>query len=74
MEACQSAVVQSAVVAAVAASVAGAYQSAVEPIVFARTDSESLPERMSACSAAAVCWLEAYSSVVTAAPVLVAVH
>ena len=74
VEACQSAAVQSAVVAAVAASVAGAYQSAVEPIVFARTDSESLPERMSACSAAAVCWLEACSSAAAAAPALAAVH
>ena len=74
VEACQSAAVRSAVVAVVAAFVAGAYQSVVEPFVFARTDSESQPERTYACSAAAVCWLEAYSSVVTAAPVLVAVH
>ena len=75
VEACQSAVMQSAVVAVVAAFVAGAYLSVVEPFVFARTDFESQLERTSACSAAAaVCWLEAYSSVVTAAPALVAVH
>lgn len=75
VEACQSAVVQSAVVAAAAAAfVAEACLSVVEPFAFARTDSELQPERMSGCSAAAVCWLEAYSSVVAAAPVLVAVH
>lgn len=67
VEACQSAVVQSAVVAE-------AYLSVVEPVVFARTDSESLPERMSECSAAAMCWLEACSSAVAAGPALAAVH
>lgn len=67
VEACQSAVVQSAVVAE-------AYLSVVEPIVFARTDSESLRERMSECSAAAMCWLEACSSAVAAAPALAVVH
>lgn len=70
-EACQSVAVQSAVVAAF---VAEAYRSVVEPFVFARTGSESQPERMSACSAAAVCWLEACSSVAAAAPALAAVH
>ena len=74
VEACQSAAVRSAVVAAVAAFVAGAYLSVVEPFVFARTDSESQPGRMSARSAAAVCSLAAYGSVVAAAPVLVVVH
>ena len=74
VEACQSAVMQSAVVAVVAAFVAEAYLSVVEPFVFARTDSELQPERKSGCSAAAVCWLEACSSVVAAAPALVAVH
>jgi hypothetical protein len=42
--------------------------------VFARTDSESLPERMSECSAAAMCWLEACSSAVAAGPALAAVY
>ena len=74
LEACRSAAVRSAVVAAVAAFVAGAYLSVVEPFVFARTDSESQPGRMSARSAAAVCSLAAYGSVVAAAPVLVVVH
>ena len=74
VEACQSAAVRSAVAAAAAAFVAEAYLSVVEPFAFARTDSELQPERMSASSAAAVCWLEACSSVVAAAPALVAVH
>lgn len=73
-EACQSAAVQSAAVAAAAAFVAEACLSVVEPFVFARTGSESQPERMSACSAAAVCWLEACSSVAAAAPALAAVY
>lgn len=74
VEACQSAAVRSAVVAAVAAFAAGAYQSVVGPFVFARKGSESQPERMSACSAAAIGWLGACSSAVAAAPALVVVH
>lgn len=56
------------------AVVAEAYLSVVEPVVFARTDSESLPERMFGYSAAAMCWLEACSSAVAAAPALAVVH
>lgn len=73
-EACLFAAVRSAaVVAAVAAFVAEAYRSVVEPIVFARTDSELQPGRKSADSVA-VCWLEACSSAVAAAPALAVVH
>lgn len=72
-EACQSAAVQSAAVAAAAAFVAEACLSVVEPFVFARTDSESQPERTSAYSVA-VCWLEACSSAAAAAPALAAVY
>ena len=73
VEACQSAAVRSAVAAAAAAFVAEAYRSVVEPFVFARTDSESQPERTSAYSVA-VCWLEACSSAAAAAPALAAVY
>ena len=54
VEACQSAAVRSDVVAVAAAFVAGAYQSVVEPFVFAKKDSESQPGRTSACFAAVV--------------------
>ena len=70
VEACRSAVGSSAAVA----FVFGAYQFVVEPFAFARKDSESRSEGTSACSAVAVCWLEAYSPVVAAAPVLAVVH
>ena len=63
-----------AVVAVVAAFVVGAYQSVVEPFVFARKDFESQPGRKSACSAAALYWLEACSSAAAAAPALAAVY